>query len=115
MKIAHCAPAWRRGEWIWVTRPSGLHKKFTTVVKYQFHQGFYQIRDPEIPITLSPNNNNNNNNLLLCSHGVHMNHNRMDSKDIRYRKEHGSIDSPVVIITIIQSLMTLETGLYYLL
>ena len=26
--------------------------KFTTGVKYQFHQGFDQIRDPEIPITL---------------------------------------------------------------
>ena len=26
--------------------------KFTTGVKYQFHQGFDQIRDVEIPITL---------------------------------------------------------------
>ena len=28
--------------------------KFTTGVKYQFHQGFDQIRDLEIPITLLP-------------------------------------------------------------
>ena len=28
--------------------------KFTTGVKYQFHQGFEQIRDSEIPITLCP-------------------------------------------------------------
>ena len=26
--------------------------KFTTGVKYQFHQGFYQIRDPEIPMVI---------------------------------------------------------------
>ena len=28
--------------------------KFTTGVKYQFHKGFDQIRDPEIPINLRP-------------------------------------------------------------
>ena len=28
--------------------------KFTTGVKYQFHQGFNKIRDPEIPIILHP-------------------------------------------------------------
>ena len=47
-------PVWRWGEWIWLTGPFGLLPKFTTGVKYQFHQGFYQIRDPEIPITLHP-------------------------------------------------------------
>ena len=33
----------------WALRTS---PKFITGVKYQFHQGFDQIRDPEIPITL---------------------------------------------------------------
>ena len=28
--------------------------KFTTGVKYEFHQGFDQIRDPEILITFRP-------------------------------------------------------------
>ena len=28
--------------------------KFTIWVKYQFHQGFNQIIDPEIPITFAP-------------------------------------------------------------
>ena len=31
-----------------------ISPKYTTGVKYQFHQGFDQIRDPEIPITLRP-------------------------------------------------------------
>ena len=31
-----------------------ISPKFTTWVKYQIHQGFDQIRDPEIPITLHP-------------------------------------------------------------
>ena len=42
----------------WALRTS---PKFTTEVKYQFHQGFDQIRDPEIPTPLRPYNNNNNN------------------------------------------------------
>ena len=35
------------GNWALRTSP-----KFTTGVKYQFHQGFRQIRDPEIPIII---------------------------------------------------------------
>ena len=35
----------------WILRTS---PKFTTGVKYQFHQGFDQISDPEIPINLRP-------------------------------------------------------------
>ena len=35
--------------WTLLTSP-----KFTTGVKYQFHWGFDQIRDPKIPITLLP-------------------------------------------------------------
>ena len=35
----------------WALRNS---PKFTTGVKYQLHQGFDQIRDPEIPIILRP-------------------------------------------------------------
>ena len=34
-----------------------ISPKFTTGVKYQFNQGFCQMRDPEIPITLRPTNN----------------------------------------------------------
>ena len=36
----------------WARRSS---PKFTTGIKYQFHGYFYQIRDPEIPITLEDN------------------------------------------------------------
>ena len=35
------APTWRRGEWIWLTRPSGLQRNSSYGVKYQFHQGFW--------------------------------------------------------------------------
>ena len=35
--------------WVFQTSP-----KFTTGVKYQFHQGFDQIRHPELPITKFP-------------------------------------------------------------
>ena len=38
----------------WALRTS---LKFTTGVKYQFHQSFDQIRDLEIPITLRPHSN----------------------------------------------------------
>ena len=37
----------------WALRTS---PKFTSGVKYQFHQGFDQITDPEIPIALRPLN-----------------------------------------------------------
>ena len=41
----------------WTLRTS---LKLTTGVKYQFHQGFfYQIRDPEIPITLCSQSQDN--------------------------------------------------------
>ena len=33
----------------WALRTS---PKFTTGVKYQFYEGFNQMRDPEIPITV---------------------------------------------------------------
>ena len=42
---------WMWGEWIWLIGPSELHQNLP-VVKYQFHQVFDQIRDPEITITL---------------------------------------------------------------
>ena len=42
----------------WALRTS---PKLTTGVKYQFHQGFDQIRDPEIPETNIPNE------LKLCT------------------------------------------------
>ena len=32
------APVWRREEWIWITRPSGLHRNSPQGVKYQFQQ-----------------------------------------------------------------------------
>ena len=47
------APKWRWGEWIWLTGPSGLHR-FTTRVKYQFHQGFWPDQRSGNPNTLRP-------------------------------------------------------------
>ena len=41
------------GESIWLTGPSGLQRNSGVI--YQFHQGFYQIIDPEIPNNLCPN------------------------------------------------------------
>ena len=48
---------WRWGEGIWLTGHSRLHRNWpqATGVKYQFHQDFWPIRDPEIPITLRAN------------------------------------------------------------
>ena len=34
------APAWRWGEWIWLTGSSGLHQNSPQGLKCQFHQGF---------------------------------------------------------------------------
>ena len=48
------APAWRRGEWIWLTGPSGLHQNSPQGSNISSIMVFDQIRDPEIPITLRP-------------------------------------------------------------
>ena len=48
---------------VWTLRTS---PKLTTEVKYQFHQGFYQIRDPDMPITrLSQVTDRKLNNLMF--------------------------------------------------
>ena len=49
------APTRRWREWIWPTGPSGLHRKSPQGLNISFIRGFfYQIRDPEISITLRP-------------------------------------------------------------
>ena len=48
------APAWRRGEWIWLTGPSGLHQNSPQGLNISSIRVFNHIRDPEIPITLRP-------------------------------------------------------------
>ena len=45
-------PAWRWGEWIRLTEPSGLHRNSPQGLNISFIRDFDQIRDPEIPITL---------------------------------------------------------------
>ena len=47
-------PAWRWGEWIWLTGPSGLHRNSPQGLNISSIKVFDQIRNPEIPITLSP-------------------------------------------------------------
>ena len=46
------APAWRWGEWIWLTGPSGLNGNSTQGWNISSIKIFDQIRYPEIPITL---------------------------------------------------------------
>ena len=48
------APAWRRGEWIWLTGPSGLHRNSPQDLKISSIRVFDQIRDPETRITVRP-------------------------------------------------------------
>ena len=48
------APTRRWGEWIWLTRPSGLHRNSPQGLNISSNRVFDQIRDPEIPITLRP-------------------------------------------------------------
>ena len=47
-------PAWRWGEWIWLTGPSGLHRNSPQWLNISSIKVFHQIRDPEIPILLRP-------------------------------------------------------------
>ena len=44
------APTWKSGERIWLSRPSGLHRHSPLGLNIIF----WQIREPEIPITLRP-------------------------------------------------------------
>ena len=48
------APMWWWREWVWITGPSGLHRNSPQGLNIISHQGFDQIRDREIPITLRP-------------------------------------------------------------
>ena len=48
------APAWRWGEWIWLTVPSRLHWNSPQGLNISYIRVFDQIRYPEIPITLRP-------------------------------------------------------------
>ena len=48
------APTWRRGEWIWLTGPSGLHRNSPQGLNISSIRVFDQIKDLEIPITLRP-------------------------------------------------------------
>ena len=48
------ASTWRWGEWIWLTRPSGLHLNSPQWLNIGSIRVFDQIRDPEIPIILHP-------------------------------------------------------------
>ena len=46
------APAWRWGEWIWLTGPSGLHRNSPQGINISSIRVFAQIRDPEIRTSL---------------------------------------------------------------
>ena len=46
------APTRRRGVWIWLTGPSGLHRNSAQGLNICSIRVFDQIRDPEIPIAL---------------------------------------------------------------
>ena len=46
------APAWRWGEWIWLTGPPGLNRISSQGLNVSSIRVFDQIRDPEIPVTL---------------------------------------------------------------
>ena len=48
------APAWRLGEWIWLTGPSGLRLNSPQLLNISYIKVFDKIRDPEIIITLRP-------------------------------------------------------------
>ena len=48
------APTWRWGEWIWLTGSFRTSPKFTTGVKYQFHQGFWPDKRSGNPNYPSP-------------------------------------------------------------
>ena len=48
------APAWRWGEWIWLTGPSGLHLNSPQGFNISSSRVFDQVKDPDIPITLRP-------------------------------------------------------------
>ena len=47
------APAWRQGEWIWLTGPSGLHRNSSQGLNISSIMVFDQTRYLEIPNTLS--------------------------------------------------------------
>ena len=44
------APAWKWGEWIWLTRPSGLHRNSPQGLNISSITVFDHVRDPGIPI-----------------------------------------------------------------
>ena len=46
------APAWRWGEWIWLTGSSGLHRNSPQRLNMSSIRAFDRIRSPEIPTTL---------------------------------------------------------------
>ena len=48
------APTWRWGEWIWLYWALRVSSKFTTGVKYQFHQGFWPDQRSGNPNNPSP-------------------------------------------------------------
>ena len=50
------ALAWRWGEWIWVSGPSGVYRNSPQGLNISSFRGFDQIRDPQIPIALPPPN-----------------------------------------------------------
>ena len=52
LKTSQGALAWRLGEWIWLTEPSGLHRNLPQGLNISSIRVFDQIRDSEIPITL---------------------------------------------------------------
>ena len=48
------APAWKWGEWIWLTGPFGLHQNSPQGLNISSIRFYHLIRDPEISITLRP-------------------------------------------------------------
>ena len=48
------APKWRWGEWIWLTRPSGLYRNSPQGLNISSIRVFDQIRDPEIQPPFAP-------------------------------------------------------------
>ena len=78
------APTWRRGEWIWLPRSSGLHRNSPQGLNINSIRVFDQIRDPEIPITLRSllyNNFNHSPTFLL----LHLRHNSFSNPSVALR------------------------------
>ena len=48
------APSWRWGELVWLTGLSRFHRNSLQELNSSWIRIFYQIRDPEIPISLRP-------------------------------------------------------------